>query len=163
MLDLTSAMRAIQAGEGGAIAIGDAERAFIEVVTFAGPEEILGALHRVLSEDWMGLPVWARNVAFRVACLQRPDDLALHREAAADLLCFGPDWDGRVNAEESEESDAVVCADCGRGCRVHGVKDADRVYLVGEVGDLAAGGPVQGAGFVAGGQGAADGLAAEDQ
>ncbi|MEU5671160.1 hypothetical protein ACGF3C_09520 [Micromonospora sp. NPDC047762] len=33
------------------------------------------------------------NLAYRLACLQRPDDLDLLREAAADLLSFGPDWD----------------------------------------------------------------------
>lgn len=36
---------------------------------------------------------WARNLAYRLACLQRPDDPRLLREAAADLLCFGPDWE----------------------------------------------------------------------
>ncbi|MFE6806969.1 hypothetical protein ACFVEN_35750 [Streptomyces sp. NPDC057681] len=34
----------------------------------------------------MAMPVWARNLAFRLACLQRPDDPELLREAAADLL-----------------------------------------------------------------------------
>jgi hypothetical protein len=71
----------------------DEVREFIEAVTFAAPEEILQSLRRVLSDDWMGLPVWARNLAYRLACLQRPDDPGLLREAAADLLCFGPDWD----------------------------------------------------------------------
>jgi hypothetical protein len=54
---------------------------------------VASALRRVLSDDWMGLPVWARNLAYRLACLQRPDDPGLLREAAADLLSFGPDWD----------------------------------------------------------------------
>ncbi|MFJ9690542.1 hypothetical protein [Kitasatospora sp. NPDC101183] len=98
MSDLPSATRALLAGESSAIAIGDAERTFIETITFAGPDEILDAVHQVLSDDWMGLPVWARNLAFRLACLQRPDDPALHREAAADLLSFGPDWDDKANA-----------------------------------------------------------------
>ncbi|MFC9496163.1 hypothetical protein [Streptomyces sp. NPDC056982] len=35
----------------------------------------------------------ARSLAFRLACLQRPDDPELLREATADLLSFGPDWD----------------------------------------------------------------------
>ncbi len=39
----------------------------------------------------MGLPVWARNLAFRLALVQRPDDRELRREAAADLRCFGSD------------------------------------------------------------------------
>ncbi|MFE4718552.1 MULTISPECIES: hypothetical protein [unclassified Streptomyces] len=51
------------------------------------------ALRGALAEDWMAMPVWARNLAFRLACLQRPDDPELLREAAADLLSFGPDWD----------------------------------------------------------------------
>jgi hypothetical protein len=71
----------------------DEVREFIEAVTFASPEEILQSLRRVLSDDWMGLPVWARNLSYRLVCLQRPDDPGLLREAAADLLCSGPDWD----------------------------------------------------------------------
>ncbi|MFR9757593.1 hypothetical protein [Streptomyces sp. TR06-5] len=71
----------------------ESAREFIEEVTFSTPEEILAMLREVLSEDWMGLPPWARNLAYRLACLQRPDDSELLREAAADLLCFGPDWD----------------------------------------------------------------------
>ena len=63
------------------------------MVTFADPDQILDTLHQVISDDWMGLPVWARNLAYRLACLQRPDDPALQREAAIDLRCFGPDWD----------------------------------------------------------------------
>jgi hypothetical protein len=98
MPDLTSAARAILPGESSAIPVGDAERTFIELITFASSEEILDALHQVLSRDWMGLPVWARNLAFRLACLQRSDDPALHREAAADLLSFGPDWDDKARA-----------------------------------------------------------------
>ncbi|MFC3893703.1 hypothetical protein ACFOWZ_19695 [Lentzea rhizosphaerae] len=55
--------------------------------------EILAALRDVRAADWMALPVWARNPAYRLACLQRPDDPELLREAAADLLSFGPDRD----------------------------------------------------------------------
>jgi hypothetical protein len=46
----------------------------------------------------MGLLVCARNLAFRLACLQRPDHPALYREAVADLLSFGPDWDDEARA-----------------------------------------------------------------
>lgn len=73
--------------------IQDSSRDFVEQVTFGTAEEILTTLREVLSDDWMGLPPWARNLAYRLACLQRPHDAALLREAAADLLCFGPDWD----------------------------------------------------------------------
>jgi hypothetical protein len=41
----------------------------------------------------MALPPWARNLAYRLAVLQRPDDPQLLREAAAGLLSFGPDRD----------------------------------------------------------------------
>ncbi|MFF9282180.1 hypothetical protein [Streptomyces griseosporeus] len=76
----------------------DAIRDFVEKVTFATADEIVAMLREVLAEDWMALPPWARNLAYRLACLQRPDDAELLREAAADLLCFGPDWD-----EQAEE------------------------------------------------------------
>ncbi|AWT42517.1 MULTISPECIES: hypothetical protein [Streptomyces] len=76
----------------------DAVRDFVEKVTFATADEIVAMLREVLAEDWMALPPWARNLAYRLACLQRPDDAELLREAAADLLCFGPDWD-----EQAEE------------------------------------------------------------
>ncbi|MFS4091274.1 hypothetical protein [Streptomyces sp. AF1A] len=73
--------------------IPDPVRDFVEKITFAAPEEILSAVRDALAEDWMAMPVWARNLAYRLACLQRPDDPELLREAAADLLSFGPDWD----------------------------------------------------------------------
>jgi hypothetical protein len=74
-------------------AVNEAARDFIEKLTFATADEILAMLRDVLAEDWMALPPWARNLAYRLACLQRPDDPLLLREAAADLLSFGPDWD----------------------------------------------------------------------
>lgn len=74
-------------------AVNEATRDFIEKLTFATADEILAMLRDVLAEDWMALPPWARNLAYRLACLQRPDDPLLLREAAADLLSFGPDWD----------------------------------------------------------------------
>ena len=49
-----------------------------------------------LTGDWTALPPWARNLAHRLACLQRPDGPGLLREAAADLLCRGPDWDAQA-------------------------------------------------------------------
>jgi len=71
----------------------EAARDYVEKITFASADDILAMLQEVLAEDWMALPPWARNLAYRLACLQRPDDASLLREAAADLLCFGPDWD----------------------------------------------------------------------
>ncbi|WP_222426523.1 hypothetical protein [Amycolatopsis rhizosphaerae] len=41
-----------------------------------------------------GLAIWHIGLA----CLQCPDDPALLREAAGDLLCFGPDWDENAEA-----------------------------------------------------------------
>ncbi|MEU7778240.1 MULTISPECIES: hypothetical protein [Micromonospora] len=67
--------------------------AYVEVVTFASADEIVAMLEVMLREDWIGLPVWARNLAFRLACLQRPEDVELLRLAAGDLNAFGPDWD----------------------------------------------------------------------
>ncbi|MFB9431887.1 hypothetical protein [Streptoalloteichus tenebrarius] len=64
---------------------------FIEILTFADADEILAMLHYVIEEDYFFL-VWARNLAYRLACLQRPDDPDLLREAAIDLFNFGPDW-----------------------------------------------------------------------
>ncbi|WP_191892514.1 hypothetical protein, partial [Streptomyces griseoaurantiacus] len=68
------------------------EHRFIEILTFAEADEILAMLHYVIEEDYFFL-VWARNLAYRLACLQRPDDPDLLREAAIDLFNFGPDWD----------------------------------------------------------------------
>jgi hypothetical protein len=95
VLDLVSAARdLIQAADDTDIRrIPEAVREFIEQVTFATAEDIAVMLREVLEDDWMALPPWARNLAYRLACLQRPDDENLLREAAADLLPFGPDWD----------------------------------------------------------------------
>jgi hypothetical protein len=65
--------------------IPDIVREFIEEITFANPEEIPASLRNELTDDWMAMPVWARNLAYRLICLQRPDDPGLLREAAADL------------------------------------------------------------------------------
>ncbi|MEV6975584.1 hypothetical protein [Kitasatospora sp. NPDC093806] len=73
-------------------------RDFVEKLTFAAPEEILSVLQDVLREDPLAIPVWARNLAYRLACLQRPDDPTLLRDAAYDLLRFGPDWDTHARA-----------------------------------------------------------------
>jgi hypothetical protein len=78
---------------GGAMEIPVEVQRFIEKLTFADPEEIWASLQESLAEDWMALPVWARNLAFRLLCLQRPDDAEILGQAGADLLSFGPDWD----------------------------------------------------------------------
>ncbi|KOV95120.1 hypothetical protein ADK65_29990 [Streptomyces sp. NRRL B-1140] len=95
MPDPTPAARSLsQAIDGGdSQQVNETTREFIEKLTFATADEILAMLEDVLTEDWMALPPWARNLAYRLACLQRPDDPQLLREAASDLLSFGPDWD----------------------------------------------------------------------
>jgi hypothetical protein len=80
--------------------------AYVEVVTFASADEIVAMLDVMLEEDWMGLPVWARNLAFRLACLQRPEDVELLRAAANDLHAFGPDWDA-IAAELHRRADRL--------------------------------------------------------
>ncbi len=94
LLELARELSSRRLGDQGIARVREIEQEFVEVVTFASAEEIVSTLHTVLGEDWIGLPVWARNLAFRLACLQRPDDAALLREAAGDLLNVGPDWDG---------------------------------------------------------------------
>ncbi|MFU8874457.1 hypothetical protein [Micromonospora sp. SL4-19] len=92
LLDLARTLASDQFGERGLAEVRNIEQEFVEVVTFAPADEIVAVLHTVIDENWIGLPVWARNLAYRIACLQRPDDAALLREAATDLRNFGPDW-----------------------------------------------------------------------
>lgn len=71
------------------------EHHFVEELTFAGADSILAMLHELCPPPVNGhLPVWVRNLAYRLVLLQRPDEPALIREAAAlSLELFGPDWD----------------------------------------------------------------------
>lgn len=70
------------------------DRYFIETLTFADAEAILVMLHELCPNLVDGLlPVWVRNLAYRLALLQRPDDPILMREAAQNLWLYGPDWD----------------------------------------------------------------------
>lgn len=67
---------------------------FIERLTLAGAEEIVAMMRELCPELADGLlPVWVRNLAYRLALLQRPDDPVLLREAAHSLFLHGPDWD----------------------------------------------------------------------
>ncbi|MFE5870445.1 hypothetical protein ACFQ6V_17620 [Streptomyces roseifaciens] len=70
------------------------ERYFVERLTFAGADEVLAML-RELSPYLVdgNLPVWIRNLAYRLVLLQRPDEPDLMREAADSLYLHGPDWD----------------------------------------------------------------------
>ncbi|MFK0224012.1 hypothetical protein ACIQWN_38280 [Streptomyces vinaceus] len=67
---------------------------FLEALTFADPDEILAMLRELspaLADGF--LPVFVRNLAYRLVLLQRPDDPELMREAALSLHLYGPTWD----------------------------------------------------------------------
>ncbi|MFI0738554.1 hypothetical protein ACH4PU_10725 [Streptomyces sp. NPDC021100] len=84
-----------------------AEHYFVEELTFAGADEILAMLRELSPHLVDGyLPVWIRNLAYRLALLQRPDDPVLLREAAESLWLHGPDWDG-IAAELKERAAAL--------------------------------------------------------
>jgi hypothetical protein len=71
------------------------EHYFVEELTFADADSILAMLHELSPHLVDGyLPVWIRNLAYRLVLLQRPDEPALLREAAESLYLNGPDWDG---------------------------------------------------------------------
>ncbi|GHF63055.1 hypothetical protein GCM10018787_08950 [Streptomyces thermodiastaticus] len=95
----------------------DAVRDFVETVTFATADEIVAMPREVLAEDVTALPPWARRLACRLACLQRPGDPELLRQAAADLLCFGPDRDEQAEelTRRAEELEQQRCAGERRG------------------------------------------------
>jgi hypothetical protein len=88
----SSMIEALKASSYNEVTVAKIEE-FVYKITFAEAESIRNVVRDELDKDWMAMPVWARNLAFRLACLQRPDDPALLREAAADLVSFGPDWD----------------------------------------------------------------------
>ncbi|GLZ78293.1 hypothetical protein Afil01_31000 [Actinorhabdospora filicis] len=69
---------------------------FIELLTFSDPDEISEMLDSTQAAELLALPVWIRNLAYRLLCLQRPDDPAVLRRAAGDLYLFGPDWDAEA-------------------------------------------------------------------
>ncbi|MCW2638880.1 MAG: hypothetical protein JWP76_1186 [Dactylosporangium sp.] len=71
----------------------DATRDFIEALTFADAATIMTMIRATIPDLTGELPVWARNLAYRLACLQRSDDAELLRAAGHDLYFHGPDWD----------------------------------------------------------------------
>ncbi len=70
----------------------EAEYRFIEQLTFSSAQEILSFLDGALGRDLLLVPVWMRNLAYRLACLQEPGNTSLLRRAASDLRFVGPDW-----------------------------------------------------------------------
>ncbi|MEU8240143.1 hypothetical protein AB0C07_18005 [Actinoplanes missouriensis] len=110
-MDLITAARHLIASRDGVDhrAEADAMRQYIETVTFTPADEILIVLREIATGDWMAMPPWARNLAYRLACLQRPADVSVLREAAGDLLSFGPDWDNHAH-ELHRQADEIEAA-----------------------------------------------------
>ncbi|MGC4759116.1 hypothetical protein [Micromonospora trifolii] len=80
---------------------------FVEELTFADAEAILAMLRELCPNLVDGLlPVWVRNLAYRLVLLQRPNQPALMREAADSLYMHGPDWDD-LAAELRSRADAL--------------------------------------------------------
>ncbi|MFJ1847463.1 hypothetical protein [Streptomyces sp. NPDC088146] len=83
------------------------EHYFVEELTFADADSILAMLRELCPHVVDGrLPVWVRNLSYRLVLLQRPDQPALMREAAENLGLHGPDWD-RVAADLTRRADAL--------------------------------------------------------
>lgn len=67
----------------------------------------LAMLHELCPNGADGLlPVWMRNLAYRLVLLQRPDEPTLMREAAENLWLHGPDWDQLAN-DLKRQADAL--------------------------------------------------------
>ncbi|WP_306325143.1 hypothetical protein [Streptomyces venezuelae] len=85
------------------------EAYFIEDLTFADADAILAMLRELCPDLVDGnLPVWTRNLAYRLLLLQRPGDPALMREAAASLWLHGPDWDDIAADLERQADEARI-------------------------------------------------------
>ena len=69
---------------------------FIEKLTFASEPELRSFVEKLWLDPFSMLPVWARNLAYRLLCLLCPDDPDVLESAAADLLTHGPDWDAEA-------------------------------------------------------------------
>ncbi|GAA3085088.1 hypothetical protein GCM10017562_63750 [Streptomyces roseofulvus] len=83
------------------------ERYFVEELTFADADAILAMLRELCPQYVDGnLPVWIRNLSYRLVLLQRPDEPELMREAAMVLQIFGPDWDD-IAADLMKRADAL--------------------------------------------------------
>lgn len=79
----------------------------IEAMTFARADALAAMVGELCSNVADGhLPVRVRNLAYRLALLQRPDDPELMRAAAGNLWMHGPDWD-RIAQELGQRADAL--------------------------------------------------------
>ncbi|MGW6565898.1 hypothetical protein [Streptomyces sp. NPDC054975] len=82
------------------------EHYLVEELTFADADAILGMLRELCPQYVDGnLPVWIRNLSYRLVLLQRPGEPGLMREAMV-LELFGPDWDD-IAADLVKRADAV--------------------------------------------------------
>jgi hypothetical protein len=80
---------------------------FVEELTFADADSILAMLRELAPNVVDGhLPVWVRNLAYRLVLLQRPGEPVLLREAAENLWMHGPDWD-EIAADLTRRADAL--------------------------------------------------------
>ncbi|MGW0971817.1 hypothetical protein [Streptomyces sp. NPDC002516] len=80
---------------------------FVEELTFANAEAILAMLRELCPHVVDGqLPVWLRNLAYRLVLLQLPDEPKLMREAAENLWLHGPDWD-HIAADLTRRADVL--------------------------------------------------------
>lgn len=79
-------------------------------MTFADADALSSMVRELRPNTADGhLPVRIRNLAYRLALLQRPDDPALMREAAESLWMHGPDWND-VAADLEQRADALGSA-----------------------------------------------------
>ncbi|MGI5284306.1 hypothetical protein ACQEVF_13320 [Nonomuraea polychroma] len=83
------------------------QHCFVEELTFADADSILAMLRELCPHVVDGhLPVWVRNLAYRLVLLQRPDEPALMRQAAENLWLHGPDWD-HIAADLTKQANAL--------------------------------------------------------
>ncbi|WP_188194194.1 hypothetical protein [Nonomuraea sp. SYSU D8015] len=83
------------------------EHHFVEELTFADADSILAMLRELCPHVVDGhLPVWVRNLAYRLVLLQRPNEPALMRQAAENLWLHGPDWD-HIAADLTKQANAL--------------------------------------------------------
>ena len=83
----------------------EAERLFVEQLTFSEPGEILALIKEDYENTHLSLPPWIRNLAFRLACLLAPNDAQLRRQAAIALRLYGPDY-----ARQADDLDEEAAA-----------------------------------------------------
>lgn len=80
----------------------DREHHFIETLTFSSFDEIVDLLNEIDAAYWTEFPVWARNLAYRLASLLEPRNVEIRERAAMGMRSFGPDWDEEADRLEAE-------------------------------------------------------------